>query len=110
MKPPVRPRPSRRALLAAGLAASEATGLRIGGEVRGGSGQVQSASVDLRGWYRLTLSTTEEPSALVETVDVDVTGVDGGGIVFAEYLYGLALSTGDVLEIDGGPLAVVEVP
>lgn len=99
---------ARRALVVQGLAPTRAVGLRATAPVRGGSGVVQSAGIDLLGYHRLTLDTDDGPSLRVDAVDADVTGVDGPDVVWTEYVYALGLSDGGLLAVDGGTLAVVE--
>lgn len=99
---------ARRAAVAEGIAPTTASGLRIGADIRGGSGQVQSASVDLAGYYRLTIDPGDAPDSLVDRVDLDVTGVDGPDVEALVYLYALAWDDGSLALLDGGTLAMLE--
>lgn len=99
---------ARRAAVAAGIGPTTASGLRIGADIRGGSGQVQSSSIDLAGYYRLTLDTGDAPDLIVDAVTLDVEGVGGPDIDATVYVYALAWDDGSLALVDGGTLALVE--
>jgi len=73
-----------RAAVASGIGPTRAAGLTASASVRGGSGLVRSASIDLLGYHRLTLATDDNPAELVDLIDVDLTGVDGPDIAFTQ--------------------------
>lgn len=72
-----------RTIVAAGFCPSRATAVDSEAAVRGGSGLVQAARVDLIGYHRLTLQ-TEESVDLVANVTLDVEGVSGPDIDWTE--------------------------
>ena len=93
---------ARRAVVAAGVGPSTASAVRMLAGQRGSAGLVQSASVDLLGYYRLTLASDDEPADLVDAITLDLTGVNGPDIQATEYVTALLLDDGEPLLLDDG--------
>jgi len=87
--------PAARAAVAVGLAPSAPSDVRDTASLRGGSGLVTSASVDLRAFHRWTLYVPDGAGEEVTAVDVDLTGPPD--------VIGRLTLTALILD-DGGPL------
>jgi len=93
---------ARRAAVTAGVGPSTASAVRMLAGERGSAGLVQSASVDLLGYYRLTLASDDAADDLVDAVTLDLTGVNGPDIDAIEYVTALLLDDDLPLLLDDG--------